>query len=350
MEYRNLGRAGVKVSGFCVGCAYFGIRLNEDESIRLVHAALNAGINFFDTANAYALGRSEECLGQGIKGRRDAVVLATKVSAPMGHGPNDSGRSRYHIMAQVEGSLRRLGTDHIDLYQLHSPDLTTPPEETLRALDDLQRQGKVHYFGTSNSAAWQLCEALRISDRLRIAPIVSEQASYSLFDRLLEPDVLPFCRTYDIAALVYGPLGGGWLGGRYRRDQPPPPESRLAVQGTLVGAAYEARAFDALERLAPLAADKGITLSQLALAWLLAQPGATARQPGGAGGESHSRRPGGDRRDRAAGHQGAPGGPGTGGHAHLVTPRRLLAARKARLFQVQLGNRGNWRWSCERAI
>ena len=275
MEYRSLGRAGVKVAPFCVGCAYFGIRLNEDESARLVHAALDTGINFFDTANAYALGRSEEYLGQGIKGRRDAVVLATKVSAPMGHGPNDSGGSRYHIMAQVEASLRRLGTDHIDLYQLHSRDLTTPLEETLRALDDLQRQGKVHYFGTSNSVAWRLCEALWASDRLRIAPIVSEQASYSLFDRALEAEVLPFCRTYGIAAIVYGPLGGGWLSGRYRRDQPPPPESRLAIRGTMVGAADEARAFDVLERLEPLAADKGITLSQLALAWLLAQPGVT---------------------------------------------------------------------------
>ena len=276
MEYRNLGRAGVRVSSFCVGCAYFGIRLDEAESVRLVHAALDAGVNFFDTANAYALGRSEEYLGQAIEGRRDAVVLATKVSAPMGHGPNDSGGSRYHIMSQVEASLRRLGTDHIDLYQLHSRDLSTPLDETLRALDDLQRQGKVHYFGTSNSAAWRLCEALWASDRLGIAPIVSEQASYSLFDRALESDVLPFCRTYGIAAIVYGPLAGGWLTGRYRRGQPPPPESRLAVRGTMVGAADEARAFDALERLAPLAADKGITLSQLALAWALTQPGVTA--------------------------------------------------------------------------
>ncbi len=275
MEYRNLGRAGVKVSFFCLGCAYFGIRLNEHESVRLVHTALDAGINFFDTANAYALGRSEEYLGQGIKGRRDAVVLATKVSAPMGHGPNDSGGSRYHLMRQVEASLRRLGTDHIDLYQLHARDLTTPLEETLRALDDLRHQGKVHYFGTSNSAAWQLCEALWTSDRLRIAPIVSEQASYSLFDRALETDVLPFCRAYDLAAIVYGPLGGGWLSGRYRHHHPPPPESRFALRGTQVGAAAEARAFDVLERLTPLAADKGITLSQLALAWLLAQPGVT---------------------------------------------------------------------------
>ena len=166
-------------------------------------------------------------LGQGIKGRRDAVVLATKVSAPMGHGPNDSGGSRYHIMAQVEASLRRLGTDHIDLYQLHSRDLTTPLEETLRALDDLQRQGKVHYFGTSNSVAWRLCEALWASDRLGIAPIVSEQASYSLFDRALEAEVLPFCMTYGTAVIAYGPLAGGWLSGRYRRDQSP--TTRFAV-------------------------------------------------------------------------------------------------------------------------
>ncbi|MAG34723.1 MAG: aldo/keto reductase [Dehalococcoidia bacterium] len=275
MEYRNLGRAGVKVSPYCMGCAYFGVRLDEAESVRMVHATLDAGISFFDTANAYTLGRSEEFLGKGLKGRRDRAVIATKVSAPIGHGPNDRGISRRHIMSQVEGSLRRLGTDHIDLYQLHSHELTTPLEETLRALDDLRRQGKVHYFGTSNSAAWQLCEALWISDRLGIAPITSVQANYSLFDRLLEPDVLPFCQAYGIATVLYGSLAGGWLSGRHHRDQPPPPDSRLAIRGTMVGAADEARAFDVLERLEPMATDKGITLSQLALAWVLAQPGVT---------------------------------------------------------------------------
>ena len=276
MDYRTLGRAGVKVSPLCLGCAYFGVRLNETEAIRLVHATLDAGVNYFDTSNAYVLGRSEEILGKAIKDRRDQAVVATKVSQRMSRAPNDSGSSRYHIMAQVEASLRRLDTDHIDLYQFHLRDLATPLEEGLLAMDDLRRQGKVRYFGTSNFAAWQICEALWISDRLGLAPVVSEQAPYNLFNRSIEADVLPFCRAYDIAVVLYGPLGGGWLSGKYRRDQPPPAESRFAIRGTMVAEGDEARAFAALERLEAVAAAKGCSLSQLALAWLLAQPGVTA--------------------------------------------------------------------------
>lgn len=273
MKYRKLGRAGIKVSPICLGCAYFGIRLDEGESIRLVHAALEAGINFFDTANVYALGKSEEILGRAVKGRRDSVVVATKVSAAMGYGPNESGSSRYHIMSQLEGSLRRLDTDHIDLYQLHGRDLSTPLEETLRVLEDLQQQGKVRYIGTSNSAAWQVCETLWMGDRLGIATIVSEQASYSLFDRQLELDMLSVCRTYEIATLAYGPLAGGWLTGKYRPDQRPVPDSRFAVRGTMVSPEQEAHAFDILDQIRLVAVEKRITISQLALSWLIAQPG-----------------------------------------------------------------------------
>ena len=170
MQYRNLGRAGVKVSPLWLGTAQFGGRVEAATAIDLVHAALDAGINVLDTANIYTQGRSEELVGQAIKGRRDRIVLASKVYNQVGEGPNDRGSSRYHIMAQIEASLRRLRTDHLDLYQLHRPDPTTPIEETLRALDDLRRQGKVRYFGTSMFPAWQLCAALWTSDRLGWRP------------------------------------------------------------------------------------------------------------------------------------------------------------------------------------
>ena len=186
MEYVNLGTAGVKVSRLCLGCAYFGALLDADEAQRLVRTALDVGISFFDAANAYSLGRCEELLGQAVAGHRDEVVLATKVGRQMDYGPNDWGHSRYHIMSQVEASLRRLGTDYIDLYQLHVHDPTTPLEETLRALDDLRRQGKVRYFGTSNFPAWRLCQGLWTSDRLGFASFVSEAPAYSLFNREVE--------------------------------------------------------------------------------------------------------------------------------------------------------------------
>ena len=275
MEYLNLGTAGVKVSRFCLGCAYFGALLDADESSHLVHAALDAGINLFDAANAYSLGRSEELLGQAVAGHRDQVVIATKVGRQMDYGPNDWGHSRYHIMAQAEASLRRLGTDYIDLYQLHLHDPTAPLDETLRALDDLRRQGKVRYFGTSNYPAWRLCQGLWTSDRLGFASFVSEAPAYSLFNRQVESDVLPFCRAYGLGVVCYSPLGGGWLSGKYRRGQPMPPDSRFARRGTLVDPSEHERAYDVLEGLETLAAAKRVSLSQFALAWLLAQPGVT---------------------------------------------------------------------------
>ncbi|MAG35546.1 MAG: aldo/keto reductase [Dehalococcoidia bacterium] len=276
MQYRNLGRAGVKVSPLCLGTAQFGGRVEADTTTTLVHAALDAGINVIDTANIYTCGRSEELVGRAIRGRRHRVVLASKVYNRMGDGPNDHGSSRYHIMAQVEASLRRLQTDHIDLYQLHRPDPTTPIGETLRALDDLQRQGKIVYFGTSVFPAWQLCEAQWTSDRLGLAPIVSEQPRYSLLYRGVEAEVLPFCREYGIAILPFSPLHRGWLTGKYRRGQPAPAGSRFASSGTdLHDPEHEAK-FDALEALQKIAQAKNVTLSQLALAWLLAQPEVTA--------------------------------------------------------------------------
>ena len=207
MEYRNLGRAGVKVSPLWLGTAYFNTRISEEDGTALIHAALEAGINVIDTANAYSepRGYSEEIVGRAISDHRDQVVLATKVFHPMGDGPNDRGTSRYHIMEQVHASLRRLNTDRIDLYQLHRPDPDVPIEETLRTLEDLRRQGKILYFGTSKFAGWQLCEALWTSDRLGLAPIVSEQPQYNILDRSIEAEVLPVTRKYGLGVVPYSP-------------------------------------------------------------------------------------------------------------------------------------------------
>ncbi len=276
MEYCNLGRAGVKVSPLWLGTAQFGGRVEAKTAIDLVHAALDTGINVLDTANIYTQGRSEELVGQAIKGRRGRIVLASKVYNKVGDGPNDRGSSRYHIMAQIEASLRRLRTDHLDLYQLHRPDPTTPVEETLRALDDLRRQGKVRYFGTSMFPAWQLCAALWTSDRLGLAPIVSEQPRYNLLYRGVEAEVLPFCREYGIAVVPFSPLQRGWLTGKYRRGQPAPAGSRFAGAGYDPDDPEHGATFDALEGLEEIATAKRATLSQLALAWLSAQPGVTA--------------------------------------------------------------------------
>ncbi|MYB75856.1 MAG: aldo/keto reductase [Chloroflexi bacterium] len=278
MEYRNLGSAGVKVSPLWLGTAYFNTRISEEAAAWLIHAALEAGINVIDTANAYSepRGYAEEIVGRAIKSRRDKVVLATKVFHPMGDGPNDRGSSRYHIMEQVHASLRRLNTERIDLYQLHRPDPEVPIEETLRTLEDLRRQGKILYFGTSKFAGWQLCEALWTSDRLGLAPIVSEQPEYSLVDRSIEAEVLPVTRKYGLGVVPFSPLGGGWLTGKYRRGDTAPADSRFAGRGMDFAGDTYAPTFDALENLEALAAGKNITLSQLALAWLLAQPGITA--------------------------------------------------------------------------
>ena len=276
VQYRNLGGAGVKVSPIILGTAFFGTRVEEDAAISIIDAALDAGINVIDTANSYTDGRSEEIIGATLKGRRDRVVLASKVHFPRGEGPNDRGNSRYHITNQVEISLRRLQTDHIDLYQVHRPDRTTPIEESLRTLDDLRQQGKIVYYGTSSFPAWQLCEALWTSNRLGLAPIVSEQPSYSLLRREVETEVLPVCREYGLATILYSPLAGGWLSGKYRRNDPPPADSRLGSRGVDLAAPEHARTLDATEALQKIASAKGKTLSQLSLAWLLAQPGVTS--------------------------------------------------------------------------
>lgn len=276
MEYRTLGSAGVKVSPLCLGCMNFGWGTEEEESLRIMHRALDEGINFFDTANVYAHGTSEEYVGEALRGRREKVVLATKVHGRMGEGPNDQGNSRLHIRQQVEASLRRLQTDYIDLYQLHRPDPDTPIEESLEALTDLVHQGKVLYIGTSTFPAWQLVEAQWLSEEHHLARFVSEQPPYNILNRRIETEVIPACEKYGIAILPWSPLAGGWLTGKYRRDQAPPENSRAAESKWDLSAPESQRLFDAVDKLRPLAEARGISMSQFALAWLLANPAVTA--------------------------------------------------------------------------
>jgi len=276
MEYRTLGRAGVKVSPLCLGCMNFGSRTDEKDSIRIIHEALDAGINFIDTADVYSHGASEEIVGKALAGRRDSVVLATKVHGRMGEGPNDAGNSRYHIVRAVEASLRRLRTDRIDLYQLHRPDPATPIDEQLGALTDLVRQGKVLYIGTSTFPAWQLCEALWAADRLRLERPVCEQPPYSIMMRGIEREVLPFCRRHGMAVIAWSPLLGGWLPGKYRKGAEPPPGSRAAHNKWSMETDESKRRLDIVEKLIPLAEKAGVPLSQFSLAWILANPVITA--------------------------------------------------------------------------
>ncbi len=275
MEYRTLGRTGVKVSPLCLGTMNFGGPTSEEDSIRIVHAALDAGINFLDTANVYTGGASERITGKALAGQRDKVVLATKVYSRMGDGPNDMGLSRYHIMQACEDSLRRLNTDHIDLYQLHRPDPSIPQDETLRALDDLVRQGKVRYIGTSTFPAWMIVEAVHVSERQGLNRFVSEQPPYNLLDRRIENEVVPVCQRYGLAILPWSPLGGGVLAGKYPPGKRPEDGSRLATLSFYQDRITD-RARKVAQEMAQVAADAGMSLPQLAQLWVKDQPGVTA--------------------------------------------------------------------------
>jgi len=276
MDYRQLGRSGVRVSPLCLGCWNFGEPTDEATAIRLIHKALDAGINFLDTANMYNAGRSEEIVGKALAGKRDNVILATKAFGRVGQGPNDWGISRFHLMREVEKSLRRLATDWIDLYQMHRPDDTTPIDETLSALTDLVRQGKVRYLGLSTFPAWQIVESLWVSERYGYERFICEQPPYSIFDRKIEREVLPVCKRYGLGVIPWSPLEGGWLAGRYQRGQPAPQGSRAERHKWDLASEKSLRRFDALDQLAPLAKECGHTLSQFALNWTLANPVITA--------------------------------------------------------------------------
>jgi len=272
MQYRNLGKSGLKVSAVGVGCNQIGGTVDQDGTRAIVNQALEVGINFFDTADAYGnRGGSEEFLGVALAGKWDKVVLATKVQARMGDGPNDGGTSRYHIQAGVEASLRRLKTDHIDLYQIHNFDPSTPLEETMRALDDLVRAGKVRYLGASNFQAWQLARANDVAEMMGWESFVSIQPHYNLLERQIERELIPYCKFANVGILPYFPLAGGFLSGKYVRGQAPAAGTRGARSPYVQKFLTDAN-FDLLDQLRPLAAAHERSLADLAIAWLLGQP------------------------------------------------------------------------------
>ena len=279
MEYRSLGGTGVRVSTHCLGAMMFGSLGNNDvdECVRIVHAALDGGINFVDTADVYSRGESEEIVGKALKGRRDGVVLATKVHGNMGDGVNEWGNSRVWIMREVENSLRRLGTDHIDLYQIHRPEADTDVEETLSALTDLQREGKIRYFGSSTFHGWQIVESHWTAERRGLSRFRTEQPPYSIFVRHVEHDVLPVAERYGMGVLVWSPLNRGWLTGRYgggdvartaRMDRMP---ERFDMTR-----ADNQRKLELTVELGKLASDVGTNLLGLALGFVLAHSAVTS--------------------------------------------------------------------------
>lgn len=272
MQYTYLGRTGLEVSRYCLGTMVFGSwGIDAQSSTDIIHRAIDAGINFIDTADIYGRGTSEEIIGDAVKGKRDQLILATKFKIRTHEGVNGQGASRYRIMRQVEESLRRLKTDYIDLYQIHRPDPHTPIDETLRALDDLVRQGKVRYIGCSNFDAWRIMESLWVSDKMNLERFVSNQPSYSILDRYIEMEVLPVSEKYGLSTLAYSPLAGGWLSGKYRLSQPVPEGSRGAKNNWDYNDPANREKLEKVEKLALLAERKGISLSQLALSWLLHQ-------------------------------------------------------------------------------
>ena len=270
MEFRQLGNSGLRVSAVGLGTNNFGFRMDEETSIKVVHQAIEEGINFLDTADSYGRGLSEDRIGKAIKGVRCEMIVATKVANPVGDGPNDRGNSRHHIMGQVEASLRYLQTDYIDLYQIHRVDPRTPIEETLRALDDLVHQGKVRYIGCSNFAAWQVCEAVWTSKSLNLAPFISVQPEYNMINREVETDLMPFCHAYGMGVLPYVPLASGFLTGKYRVGEPIPDGTRLSGNSRAQERALTARNFEILSKLEGFAREKGYPMVGLAINWLLA--------------------------------------------------------------------------------
>ncbi|MFH1560231.1 MAG: aldo/keto reductase [Chloroflexota bacterium] len=300
MEYRRLGKSGLEVSEISLGTLGVGFTRgrSEQESVSVIAHALDLGINFVDTADIYDGGHSEEIVGKAVKGRRSEVIIATKFGIPPSELPSDYGGSRYHIMQAIDASLKRLGTDYIDLYYMHWPDPTTPIEETLRTLDDLVGAGKVRYIGCSNFTAWQLCEAAWTSKMYNLESFVAVQSLYNMLDRHIESDVAPCCQEYGIGVVPWRPLAGGFLTGRYQRGKPAPAGARLgSPQQARPGRAFDimarARAFagvprtgyesvlsdanfDELERLQRFAEERGHTIAELAIAWLLSHPWVSA--------------------------------------------------------------------------
>jgi aryl-alcohol dehydrogenase-like predicted oxidoreductase len=280
MDYRTLGRTGVRVSPLCLGAMMFGAWGNpdHDDSIRIIHHALDAGINFVDTADVYSRGESEEIVGKALKDRRDHVVLATKVHGAMGRDPNYQGNSRRWIITECENSLRRLGTDWIDLYQIHRPDPSIDIDETLGALTDLVRQGKVRYIGSSTFPGSDIVEAQWVAERRGRERFVCEQPPYSLLVRGIEADVLPVTERYGMGVIAWSPLAGGWLSGQYRKDS----ELPTSLRAQRIPGRYDMsipgnqRKLEAAEQLALLAEKSEMSLIHLALAFVIRHPGVTS--------------------------------------------------------------------------
>jgi len=284
MDYRQLGNSGLRVSALSLGTMTFGGTgwasavgsTDVDGAKRQVSLCLDAGVNLLDTANVYSAGASEEILGQAIAGRRDDVLLATKARMPMGDGPNDAGLSRYHILRSVEASLRRLDTDHIDLYQVHEWDGQTPLEETLSALDSLVQSGKVRYIGASNYAGWHLMKALSISDARGYERFVSQQIYYSLQARDAESELVPVSLDQGLGILVWSPLAGGLLSGKYRRNADTPEGTRRFAGWDEPPVHNEEQLYDTIDVLIEVAEAHGVSAAQVSLAWLLGRPGVTS--------------------------------------------------------------------------
>lgn len=273
MDYRLLGRTGIRVSPLCLGTMMFGGQTSEADSTRIIHKALDLGINFIDTADIYNAGQSEVVVGKALAGKRDKVVLATKGKNPTGDGPNQRGSNRLHLIQAVNDSLRRLNTDFIDLYYVHTPDYDTPIDETLRALDDLVRSGKVHYIGCSNFRAWRLMEALWTSDKLNLHRFACVQPLYNICNRDIEVELLPLCREFKVGVATYSPLARGILTGKYKLGQRFPEGSRAARNDKRMREA-ELRddSFVAAEQITAHCQQRGVATSQFALAWCLANP------------------------------------------------------------------------------
>jgi aryl-alcohol dehydrogenase-like predicted oxidoreductase len=288
MKYRNLGKSGLKVSEIGLGTLEFGRRLDEQESVAVINHALDSGINFIDTADVYGDGRSEEFVGKAIKDKRTRVIIATKFGISTGDCPNDYGGSRSHIMNALNASLKRLGTDYIDLYYIHWPDPTTPIEETLRTLNSLVQAGKVRYIACSNFSAWQLCEALWTSSVNHLESFAGVQTRYNMIDRSIEPELVPCCQKYGVGVIPWGPLAEGFLTGKYQRGKPLPSKTRLGSsreatppRKLLAGITARPGAFapiltetnyDKLEKLQKFAGDRSHQMGELAISWLLSHP------------------------------------------------------------------------------
>jgi aryl-alcohol dehydrogenase-like predicted oxidoreductase len=282
MQYNRLGKSGLNVSELCLGTMAFGRWIDEAASSEIIDIALDSGINFIDTANfygkgqdedfKYGTGESEEIIGRALKGRRDKVVLATKVGNPMGRGQNDYGYSRIHIMREVEHQLKRLQTDYIDYYQVHRFGTDTPLEETLRTLNDLVRQGKVRYIGCSNYAAWQIAKSNAICDKMNLEKYIAVQSQYNLLRREIENEIMPFCKSEEVGIMVYSPLGRGMLTGKYKMGSELPENSRGAHGEQLLKNYFTERDYKLVEEYAEIAKANDVTLPKLAMSWVVSHP------------------------------------------------------------------------------